>query len=540
MFTMFGIYFVPKDEALYVEEVISPVEIKLNSGDVFKIANCDILEPHFSQKNKILSKSLGISEREAFILGNLGKYWAKNLLEGREVKIVNGELIYYKFSYNTKFLNSPFCIQRGKHSNQYAYEKLLKSIKNAQYGIVRDGIYYPVSPENDKGNFILMRKKHYRIIFPKKDIRFKRLTASYLHINNIKLIVSDMSTKLKPDRNCSEEICKEILNQIKQAKESIDIAIYGYSSTPAIEKAIIEAKQRGVKIRLVYDIDSKGQNIYPDTFKFVNLIPDNNSDKNSKMVNNIMHNKFYIFDNKSVITGSANLSHTDMSGFNSNNILLINSSEIANIYKKEFEQMYNGNFHSEKQSFNNRIYENIEIYFSPQDKPLTNAVIPKIKNAKKYIYMPTFFVTDKNIVEELIRAKKRGVDVKIILDALSAANKHSKHEILRQAGIQVKTENYAGKMHTKTIVIDDEFLIIGSMNFSFSGNNKNDENLIVLKNKEASIFYKDFFLYEWNKIPDKWLKYNARAESLDSIGSCSDGLDNDYDGLIDKLDEGCH
>ena len=154
--------------------------------------------------------------------------------------------------------------------------------------------------------------------------------------------------------------------------------------------------------------------------------------------------------------------------------------------------------------------------------------------------MPTFFVTDKNIVEELIRAKKRGVDVKIILDALSAANKHSKHEILRQAGIQVKTENYAGKMHTKTIVIDDEFLIIGSMNFSFSGNNKNDENLIVLKNKEASIFYKDFFLYEWNKIPDKWLKYNARAESLDSIGSCSDGLDNDYDGLIDKLDEGCH
>ena len=61
----------------------------------------------------------------------------------------------------------------------------------------------------------------------------------------------------------------------------------------------------------------------------------------------------------------------------------------------------------------------------------------------------------------------------------------------------------------------------------------------MLDNNDAAKFYKNFFLYQWNKIPEKWLTKNARAESKDSIGSCSDGVDNDYDGLIDKEDEGC-
>ncbi len=61
-----------------------------------------------------------------------------------------------------------------------------------------------------------------------------------------------------------------------------------------------------------------------------------------------MHNKFYIFDDKVLITGSANLSHTDMSGFNSNSIVVINSPLVAAIYKQEFEQMFEGKFHTEK------------------------------------------------------------------------------------------------------------------------------------------------------------------------------------------------
>ena len=139
----------------------------------------------------------------------------------------------------------------------------------------------------------------------------------------------------------------------------------------------------------------------------------------------------------------------------------------------------------------------------------------------------------------MINAKRRGGDVKIIIDALNASVKHSKHKELRMGGIEVKTENYAGKMHSKSIIIDDKYTIIGSMNFSNSGENKNDENLIVIKNPQIAKFYKQFFLSQWNKIDNKWLRFNAAAEGVESVGSCSDGIDNDYDGLVDLNDLSC-
>ena len=131
------------------------------------------------------------------------------------------------------------------------------------------------------------------------------------------------------------------------------------------------------------------------------------------------------------------------------------------------------------------------------------------------------------------------MDVKIIVDALNANNNSSKHKELRTAGILVKAENYAGKMHSKTIIVDDEYLILGSMNFSNSGENRNDENLVILKDSRAAKFYKEFFIYQWSRIPDKWLKYVPRSEGTDSIGSCADGVDNNYDGFKDSEDSAC-
>ena len=60
------------------------------------------------------------------------------------------------------------------------------------------------------------------------------------------------------------------------------MAIYGYSTVPEIEKALREALNRGVKIRLIYDLNGKGKNIYPNTSELLSLILENKSDGNSK------------------------------------------------------------------------------------------------------------------------------------------------------------------------------------------------------------------------------------------------------------------
>lgn len=526
-------------------KVVSPVEFILEDGNTIKLNGVETFDSDYTEHNRKLSSVLNITEDEAFILGNLGKYWAKNILDGRKIRVGDNDFIYYKFKYLIRFQNSSFGIKNGKPTNKYAFLRQLKSIRKGKFVILDldTDISYPISKSNkDKiKNFVVVRKSHIKNAIPKehKSAVFDILYNPVFKSDNIKIIVSDLTTKIIPDRNCSSYICKEILSNINNAENTIDIAIYGYSSTPDIEQAIERAKQRGVKIRLVYDIDSKGENIYPDTQKLVNLIQNSISDKNSAEVKNTMHNKFYIFDNKTVITGSANLSHTDMSGYNSNSIIVINSPKIAKYYTDEFNQMYSGKFHNNKKAVGDKISDNIQVFFSPQDKSITNGVLPIIKQAKNYIYIPSFVITEKRVTTELINAKKRGVDVRVIADALNASTQHSKHKELRTAGIPVKAENYAGKMHSKTMIVDDEYLIIGSMNFSNNGENRNDENMILLHNSNVAKFYKKFFLYQWDRIPNKWLKYTPRAEGSDSIGSCSDGIDNNYDGKIDMEDEAC-
>ncbi len=365
---------------------------------------------------------------------------------------------------------------------------------------------------------------------------------------------TDFNKRQKPDNNCLTPGCQVLLNQINAAKNSIDFAIYGISNQPKIINALIQAQNRGVKIRWVTDANTKGENIYEDVAKVQKLLPNYKTDnhiipgettKNSKYTNSIMHNKFFIFDKKAIWLGSANISQTDLADFNANIIVFSSSKILADIYLKEFEQMYNEKFHYIKQKITNK--ENIKIdpintvsvYFSPKDDIINTQIIPLINNAKKYIYISSFIITNHDVKSALIKAKQRNVEIKIIIDATSAKGKYTIHNDLRQNNITVKVENKAGKMHTKSIVVDDKIAILGSMNLTQSGTSKNDENIIVLTNKQIVQTFRKHFLYLWNSIPEKWLNKNPSAESPDSPGSCLDGIDNDFDGYIDKEDPGC-
>ena len=291
----------PKEKEFCVKNVISPTEIQLNNDEILKFDDIQTFDASYSPKNKELATKLGITEDEAFIIGNLAKYWSQNLLSSRDVLVENGDLIYYKYSYQKKLENSAFGIKNNEPCRKTAFEKLLKSIRRTKYGIFIDDKFYPISKEFAQGDFLVMRKSHYYKLFPKvfakktrrtQQDKFKKSKTYFkpFYSGNIKIIVSDLTTKLKPDRNCSSDICKEILTNINNSKTSIDMAIYGYSSTPAIEQAIKDAQNRGVKIRLVYDVDSKNQNIYPDTFKFVSLIASTKNDGRLKDSNATMHN----------------------------------------------------------------------------------------------------------------------------------------------------------------------------------------------------------------------------------------------------------
>lgn len=532
------------------------------------------------------SKKYNISKSDIISLGYLAQDYAQSILTNEKVvlkpsKKVEGDCKFANIKvngvdYSELLLGNGFGIKDGEIGNVEKFKANLTKARKLNlvilnhhsnkyhtlvcpYGkIAHDTVIIPQKqlPQNAKPchychktkfknrKFSKFKKKfNYRDNFNVANIPQPPLVVTD---GSIQVMYTDFTKKLRPTKDCSSQVCKAFVNLVDNSKNSIDIAIYGYEEVPAVTEALKRAHSRGVQIRFVYDEKyDRTQTYYKNNEIISKFAQKSVSDRTELKTqsNLLMHNKFVIFDKSKVWTGSMNFSSTGLSGYDVNDIVIINSKVVADIYEKEFEQMLNGKFHTRKTklSQNERIKLGdieVEIYFSPQDNT-SHRIVQLIKGAKHYIYVPTFLLTHTNIADELVNAKRRGVDVRVIIDANSTGTKNSKYKYLRQNGILLKTENYAGKLHSKTMIIDDEYLITGSMNFSNSGETKNDENTIIVKSAKIAKNHKAFFLYLWTKIPNKYLKYNAKAESKDSIGSCSDGIDNNFNGKIDSAEPLC-
>ena len=368
-----------------------------------------------------------------------------------------------------------------------------------------------------------------------------------------------------PSREVRTEAGKALIEVINKAQKSIDFAFYGLSGQNEILDALINAQKRGVNIRGIVDKNIENKNDYSGTEYSIQKLGENviktdykaeieklNKIKNKEIdfkydffKGHIMHNKFCIIDDEIVWTGTVNISSTGTGGFNENNACLIRSKNFAQVFKKEFEQMYVKElFHENKVSLYSKKINindaNVEVYFSPNNKIIDTVILPVVENAQNYIYLSMFLITDRKITKSLIDAHNRGVEIKMIIDAHHAQQAYTKHETLRKAGIKVKVENWAGKMHAKTVIIDDKTVITGSANWTYSAFKHNDENLLVFKNvpNEAK-FLKKQFEKSWKSISNKWLYANPQPEGRDSKYSCSDGVDNNHNGLFDKDDPAC-
>ena len=54
-----------------------------------------------------------------------------------------------------------------------------------------------------------------------------------------------------------------------------------------------------------------------------------------------------------------------------------------------------------------------------------------------------------------------------------------------------------GVMHHKVILIDDDIVVTGSFNFSANADDSNDENVVVLRNKDIAALYLQEFERRW-------------------------------------------
>ena len=139
-----------------------------------------------------------------------------------------------------------------------------------------------------------------------------------------------------------------------------------------------------------------------------------------------------------------------------------------------------------------------QVFFCPEDNCSTQ-LISHIDSAQDEIVIAIYSFTLDEIADALIRAKERGVLIRVIFDNQQAANQYSEDERLLDAGIPVVIKSGSGYMHNKFIVIDRKKVLSGSFNYSSNADTKNDENLILIISEELAKQYFAEFEELWQE-----------------------------------------
>ena len=332
----------------------------------------------------------------------------------------------------------------------------------------------------------------------------------------------------------------ELIRRVDAASNSIDAAIYGFN-LPRVADALVAARSRGVQVRVVGD-DEAVTGYYSPTYQILSdagipVVMDTSTSR-------LEHNKFAVFDDEIVWTGSTNWTDTGLT-YNLNNTMVVTSTHLALAYTTEFEEMFNGNFQNDKADNTTHVFSythsTVESYFSPTDG-LESQVKEVLKDAQESIHFALFYFTDDQLGDELVtKAVTEGLEVTGVMDAVGAKNQYSEDDKLCAAGIPVKVEIFGGKVHHKFAVIDvngpNPAVITGSYNWTAAGEEQNDENTLIIYDAAVAAAYYQEYLRMYNALPDETICSNHSAEA--GLAACQDESDNDYDGLIDGADWGC-
>ncbi|MCP3682464.1 MAG: DUF1669 domain-containing protein [bacterium] len=197
----------------------------------------------------------------------------------------------------------------------------------------------------------------------------------------------------------------------------------------------------------------------------------------------LMHNKFCIIDGEKVITGSFN--PTKFSRNHKDNIIIIESKALAQIYEAEFQELSNNIFGSGEKNNKKLRLDNtlIEIYFCPEDNCIYN-LRKHLLSANKSIYFMTYSFTHPSVANDLIIKHNQGIEIRGVLEKTS----YSKYPLLSNHTNVILHQNKQ-IMHNKVFIIDNKTVITGSFNPTKSADTKNDENMLVIHNKEVAMRY---------------------------------------------------
>jgi len=397
---------------------------------------------------------------------------------------------------------------------------------------------------------------------------------------------SEYQETYRQQTRLGDDLEKQIVDTISQAKFTVDIAVQELR-LPKVAQILAQKQKDGVKIRLILEsnysrtwssftaaeitkLGKKEQERYQEFQKFVDInqdhqiTPEEISQRDGLAIvqnanipwiddtadgskgSSLMHHKFVIVDHRFVIITSANFTLSDTSGDfsnssslgNANNLLKIDSSELASLLTEEFNIMWgdgvggkpDSKFGVKKPVRNPQTIilgnSKVTVHFSPTSPTepwniSSNGLIAKtLSTSTKTVDLALFVFSDQQLANILEERHHQNVQVRALiapqfayrpysegLDMMGfALSDNCKYEVdnrpwknpISTVGVPILPKG--DLLHDKFAVIDNKTVITGSHNWSEAANNGNDETLIVIENPTVAAHYQREFNRLYGKI----------------------------------------
>ncbi len=317
------------------------------------------------------------------------------------------------------------------------------------------------------------------------------------------------SNGILPDGDQYQEVLDAMYDLIDNAQLTIDVAVYNTSWYEFVDR-LESAVERGVRVRYIHDADTNN-NALQGSLDFPILT--------GSPGDGIMHNKFMIVDaeddlNAHVVTGAMNWTFGNITE-DYNNTIIIQDKTLALNYTIEFEEMWGsnganpdaGNAKFGDQKSDNTAHNftiagvEMECYFSPSDD-INNGIKDVINGAEESLEIAMLLITKEDVTTAIKNRRFAGVDVRGIFDN----DETDEFEFLLSNNVNVVYHYPSDMIHHKYAVADANFtdsdptVLTGSHNWTWSAENINDENTLIIHDADAANLFLQEFEARWGEL----------------------------------------
>jgi len=313
--------------------------------------------------------------------------------------------------------------------------------------------------------------------------------------------------------NANSNFTDILIQKINNAKRSIDVALYSLSGTVGanIATALVNAKNRGVKIRVIGEYDNRTtapwQTLISNGIPYINDAYGNNDGSG------LHHNKFFVIDYRG---GSPDSVWVIMSSWNPTdpgtnddrqNLVLFQDVALAGAYTVEFQEEWGSNTdnpNSQNSRFGSRKLNNtphnfviggvkVQSFFSPSDGTTFN-LGKTLSKTQRSINGALMTFTRRDLADTVIAVKNRNKKTRLVLS--NNTDSGTQFSYLQSNGVDIRLKGFtSGLLHHKYAIVDAEpfgytpYVITGSHNWSSSAENSNDENTLIIQDNQVANFY---------------------------------------------------